>query len=919
MPAEFASLLEKFPPQNAEMRAALLDFARTAPLVYGPWKTFKKLFKLAEAPALQDSGEVDIELLGVLIARLDRAEFVAATLKIQPIAPPSADLHDAKTVAGNGFSFTVAPRQSWDSSGWRLVIRADNPASSLFAGFAALRRVVGLESAPTAEAVTAFDFSAGTYIGYLQKVALKGTILEVKSNYATTQVDVSDPRFLFMNGQGPSLQTLHYMKRRARRVMRRVSQKRPELYVALARQVLRESGALDAAGQWAAMDILFANSPRWSQPNSGRGPYRAAPKLVLKRREERAPQLWDANLNEVRALLADDKVPPQANEMALKILRANRQELPPLPSAQLLKFLHSDSALLQSLATRQLSTLWREGALLDAADAALLMVSANAQNRRFLAARLETILGSSNAGWRTAFTASLVTVLRGETGSALTRRRRSAARLVIAHFEEQLSEADLWANLEFFASLGQNELEWTLRRVRASSERGNLGRLDDIARLPQLLRDQVLTAFLAGVAQSRPSATQALQLVTRGETAQNETGWQFLAASAIAPATLREVWRAIFEQNRPQVQATAFSHPSALELFRRAEIPRDELEAWLQSKPFPASPTVWTQIKELFSPPFFAALLERVPASLQVALMLDASASQWDAARAVLGRALGDENLLVAFWQSVFDRFKGDDTSTLQDRILRSDEIAASFERIPTAAFAEFLSGNTPEHEPLLLRWLSRNANTLQRSDPALIAAATHLFPAVREAGLGRVRELGLDVPLALRLMESGLPQPFEVGRAFFDAAARGGGDEMDFALALCDSPNRLVREHGRGYILARQETLLRADLLRRLSEHFDAAMQAWVAEQLLQRAPEFATQSFDAAILRSKGRARRAKEAVKQRLSQSPENATAADALLEVARGRTARDREWALQQLARQVLAGENVAGVAVKSRGD
>jgi len=39
-----------------------------------------------------------------------------------------------------------------------------------------------------------------------------------------------------------------------------------------------------------------------------------------------------------------------------------------------------------------------------------------------------------------------------------------------------------------------------------------------------------------------------------------------------------------------------------------------------------------------------------------------------------------------------------------------------------------------------------------------LLAAATHPFGAIRERGLARFREVGLDLPLALRLMEAGLP-----------------------------------------------------------------------------------------------------------------------------------------------------------------
>ncbi len=63
-----------FPPASEADRLALLEFARSAPLVYGPWQTFKKLYKDAEAPALS-GGKVDIELLAILLARLDDAAF----------------------------------------------------------------------------------------------------------------------------------------------------------------------------------------------------------------------------------------------------------------------------------------------------------------------------------------------------------------------------------------------------------------------------------------------------------------------------------------------------------------------------------------------------------------------------------------------------------------------------------------------------------------------------------------------------------------------------------------------------------------------------------------------------------------------------------------------------------------------------
>jgi hypothetical protein len=122
----------------------------------------------------------------------------------------------------------------------------------------------------------------------------------------------------------------------------------------------------------------------------------------------------------------------------------------------------------------------------------------------------------------------------------------------------------------------------------------------------------------------------------------------------------------------------------------------------------------------------------------------------------------------------------------------------------------------------------------------------------------------------------------------------------------------------------ARGEQVLNADVLKKLGENFDPAMQAWLAEQLLRDGQDVDTAAFDRAVLRTRGRARRAKEAVKTRRSVVKSEAAATHeysdddvtALLEVARGRTTRDREWALQQLAQLTLSGRQIEGVATSA---
>jgi hypothetical protein len=286
-------------------------------------------------------------------------------------------------------------------------------------------------------------------------------------------------------------------------------------------------------------------------------------------------------------------------------------------------------------------------------------------------------------------------------------------------------------------------------------------------------------------------------------------------------------------------------------------------------------------------------------------------------ARDVLLQALQNPELLGAFWNRVLERVASGADEALQTRLLDDEQIAATFLRVPSGTVAEVLSHTLMEIEPLLLRWLDANINQLGRSDGTLLAATTHPFGKIRARGLARFREVGLDLPLALRLMEAGLPQPFELAKSWFETHEEL--DVADRALALCDSPDARVRAFGREFLEKNRDRVLDAKLLKKLSENSDPQMQAWLAEHLLKDAPNVEVAAFDQAVLKARGRARRAKEAVKARRDVTKTTAIEYSnddiaSLLDVARGRTKRDKEWALQQLAQVALSGREVEGVAL-----
>ena len=912
-PASLLPFVEKFPNVSREERDLLLDFVRQTPLLYGAWKPFKKLFKKVDASF--NDGQPDLEMMAAFLERIDNALWTQSSTRWKAVDAGTVG-QKPKSVSGNGFTYTVGSRNNWyDYSGWRLVITSEEKKGVV----SSLRKALGLAAQDEAaqSQTVAFDFDARTYIYEVKKVSLENGELQIVCgpSWRGSQnpeypfvVDVSDPNFIYLRDHGPKKPTLQYMKRRARRILRHLSQKNPDLYVQLAMQLLRAEGnrVLDPALNWAAMDVLYANSPRWKQTQPGRGAYKNMGGFVRLRREERAPEIWDAHLAQLQELLLDQNVPIEANEMALKALRANKTEHRVLDVAQLQRFLNSNSALLQSFATRALTEAIADGQQIDGATWATLVLKSNARNRRLM---------NEKTSEDETFNAQAAKVLsEALEGGAPTRKRR-AANLLLERFPNLISDDVFWRNIPTFAAVSESARLWMLERVRQQAQSGQLARLQDIARLQPELQEQVMDAFFAESAHLQPSADEALKLVADEDNQDlNVVGWQFLAATSMTKEAARQLWYKVWELRSwtaSSIHQTAANNKGARQIFERADFSPEKIEKWLGKVP-----DFFAQL----SPSFFASFFRRLSSALQIDRALTASDEQWKAARETLLQTLRNTENLGAFWNRVLERVASGADEALQKRILDDEEIASTFTTISSEKIAELLERTDPVLEPWLVRWLDANIGTLRRGDGALMFAAMSPLGEIRRRGLARVEELGLDLPLALRLMESGLPQPFEVARAWFETHQEL--DVADRALALCDSPDANVRAFGRAFLESHAAQVLDAKVLKKLSENPDPQMQAWLAEHLLANTQDVDVTAFDHAVLRVRGRARRAKEAVKTRrdmtratIKQQIEYSNdEVSTLLDVARGRTLRDREWALQQLAQGALSGREIEGVTI-----
>jgi hypothetical protein len=226
---------------------------------------------------------------------------------------------------------------------------------------------------------------------------------------------------------------------------------------------------------------------------------------------------------------------------------------------------------------------------------------------------------------------------------------------------------------------------------------------------------------------------------------------------------------------------------------------------------------------------------------------------------------------------------------------------------------AEAILGFTSiEMEPLVEAWCRKNEGIFTKDASPLLLASIHTFPTVRRFGLAKVASLGMGLPFALRLLESEMPESVTVGWAYFNTIPNNHADELTYALALCDSPADTVRKLGRQFVLVRWSHLPKEQVLSALFENPDPATQALVTQLLsgTEVKPQESA-AFEGEVLRQKNRARKAKEIVKVR--QEKESVVDTPTLLALARGsRTPRDADWALAQLAKRAMAGEQIEGL-------
>jgi len=278
--------------------------------------------------------------------------------------------------------------------------------------------------------------------------------------------------------------------------------------------------------------------------------------------------------------------------------------------------------------------------------------------------------------------------------------------------------------------------------------------------------------------------------------------------------------------------------------------------------------------------------------------------SKTSSGNAILWQSLGgefsDEALAVALSSQDMTRALGDSVIPTQ---------------LPSAGTQQLI---------FLLEYLRNNSARVAGDAEFGVAAAKSMNLELQALGLEQLATSGHLPASWLQLAESGLPACLSFASSYIFSLTRDS-DIREAVLACLDSDVAAARVLGKEFLAERQSQVDDSRFWLSLSESDDPSIQMLVAEASLvyDLHSSAALGDFDRRVLVMRRRGRPVKEAVKARIEIEQNVAVRAqidslriDALLNMARGRNARDREWALSRLASLAVAGVFVDEIEVSS---
>jgi len=228
-----------------------------------------------------------------------------------------------------------------------------------------------------------------------------------------------------------------------------------------------------------------------------------------------------------------------------------------------------------------------------------------------------------------------------------------------------------------------------------------------------------------------------------------------------------------------------------------------------------------------------------------------------------------------------------------------------------------------------LIQALSASPYRLDRERGFAVACATSPNAELQQLVITRMESRRLVESMYVLLAESGMPAAVSAAERYI-ASIKDRSNFTKAVITVCDSGASSARAIGLRFIEHQRDRLDLNALLVALAEHTSPDVTAVVATIAASgiAVKREALEQFENRVLRTRRAGRRAKELVKRRLEALVPDATVSiganqkfddrriQALVDMARGSSLRDRDWALQQLARLTLDGHPIPQVRVST---
>jgi hypothetical protein len=739
-----------------------------------------------------------------------------------------------------------------------------------------------------------------------------------------------DPLFVFVldvprTVAGPA--TVAYLMRRGRRWLRRLGRGDEAAYVRCTTALLHAAdtpwACKEISHRWILADILYGRGA--SVDSRGRGALALpAGQSRYNRRWDRFPKAWNKHIEAVLGIWRRTAHNPDIQIWAFNVLKSQRQDPPLLRTKRLRLALLSPSERLRAHACAQVAEKPKYLLGLNAESAQAFLEFSSA--RQFSAVYPTLEAHAEAKPLQDAVLAyidehGLPEIRRGALPSTRAKRSAVLLRYSLRHLRSRLSAADTYHLARYVGQTTQFEpvAQW-LDTFNALPLKTLVELRLHLPNLPKAVVRSIDGACRDAVAREAADENLAAALTLSPAPELRALGCALLANAS--DATLLTVWTNLTAQA---------GSPKGLETLLEALRFKDRLERiehHASGVELLSSLVTATAVAE---PKTAEGLLLRLAAKGDSRRTLDTLGSAiaataeetWARRPVVLQKLVAlDPAITRLVWASV----EGEQLSAVAQIHVATRPLASAMVDAIEADAIKTMGANQARY---LTQALRSAPSRLYQERGFAVSCATCPHPELQQLAIARLEGRRLVNSVFVPLAESGMPAAIASAERYI-GSIKDRSALTKAVITVVDSGLMATRAIGLGLIERHPERLDLNVLMAALAEHTSPDVTATVARFAASGIAirRDALDQFDNRVLKTRRVGRKAKDLVKSRLETLVPKAAVAigahqkvddrriQALVDMARGSTLRDRDWALQQMARLALDGHPIPQVQVST---